>query len=147
LTIDWNDLLMAFEEFDSSLDIESQHFLDTQTGEIIFVSSEADDYEEMSDRVESDLIERYVEIIPIDSHEHFRIMEDFAASAGNSRVKSRLIDALSRSKPFRRFKEVVHSDEELRKRWFAFRDNAIAEYARDWLETKGIKPNFVREGQ
>ena len=71
-------------------------------------------------------------------------MEDFAASLPESRVQSRLRDALSRNKPFRRFRDVVHTDLALRDQWFAFRDEALAQHARDWLATLGIEAELKR---
>ncbi len=65
-------------------------------------------------------------------------MEEFTLSLPESRVRQRLIEALSRSKPFRHFKDAVHRDLELRDRWFEFRDKAYAAIARDWLAAQGI---------
>ncbi|EDY19118.1 hypothetical protein CfE428DRAFT_3295 [Chthoniobacter flavus Ellin428] len=118
-------------------------YLDSETGEILELLSEWEDYEELSERIEGDP-DRYYEINALDSHESFRIMEGFAESLPESSWKSRLIDALSGNKPFRRFKDAVHSDLQLRDQWFAFQQQALKKHARNWLETLGIEPEFVR---
>ncbi len=72
------------------------------------------------------------------------MMENFAAWLPDSGLKSRLLDALSRHKPFRRFKDVVHSDAALRDQWFAFRDDAHEQHLRNWLEAEGIEAEILR---
>lgn len=76
--------------------------------------------------------------------ESFRIMEDFAAALPESKVKDALRDALSRTKPFRRFKDVVHGDLAVRDRWFSFREDAIARLASDMLSVRGIEAEWIR---
>jgi Uncharacterised protein family (UPF0158) len=71
-------------------------------------------------------------------------MEDFAESLPASSWKSRLIEALSRNKPFRRFRDAVHADLKLRDQWFAFQREALKAHARHWLKRLGIEPQFVR---
>lgn len=144
LTIDFEELLLALEGFGEVLGEPIQNFLDTETGEIIPLHADFDDTAKLRERIEADLGERYRRIEPLESHESFRIMEDFAASLPESPLRSRLLDALSRNKPFRRFREVVHSDLALRAQWFAFRDDALARYASDWLEAEGIKAELHR---
>ena len=141
LRIDFEELLLAFEGFPSE---EIEHYLDTETGEIIPLHDDFDDAEELRDRIDAGLGERYRRIEMMEPHESFRIMEDFAASLPESPLKSRLFEALSRNKPFRRFKDVVHSDLAVRDQWFAFRDDALARYAQDWLESLGIEAESRR---
>ena len=71
------------------------------------------------------------------------IRTEHRGEAIRPREESRLLDALTRAKPFRRFKDVVHSDHALRDQWFTFRDGAYERYARDWLEAYGIEPEWT----
>jgi hypothetical protein len=146
LKIDWSQFQEALEGFESFTGEEISHFLDTETGEIHMLFPDSEDDEELSERIDADSGKRYLPIEPLDSHESFQVMEDFVISQPESPLKSRLLDALSRNKPFRRFKDIVHSDLALRDQWFAFRDPAYERYARDWLEVNGIEPEFVRPG-
>lgn len=141
LKIDFDELLLALEGFGSE---GMEYFLDTQTGEIIPLHDDFDDSEEIRERIDADVSERYRTIEQPEAHESFRIMENFAATLPESALKSRLCDALSRHKPFRRFKDIVHSDVAVRAQWFTFRDDALARYARDWLEALGIEAELQR---
>jgi len=136
LKIDFEELLLALEGCPGE---EIETYLDTETGEILLLHDDLDEVEEIRERIEADLSERYRLIEPMDSRESFRIMEDFAVSLPESEIKSRLFDVLARGKPFRHFKDTVHSDLSLRDQWFAFRHDALAQYARDWLESIGIQ--------
>ena len=98
----------------------------------------------MSDRIDEEP-DRYHQIEPLISRQSFQIMEDFAESLPASSWKSRLIDALSLNKPFRRFRDAVHADLKLRDQWFAFQREALKARARHWLKSLGIEPQFVRE--
>lgn len=141
LKIDLEELLLALEGFPSE---EIKNYLDTETGEIIPLHDDFEDAEEIRERIEAGLGERYHRIEPLEARESFRIMEDFAASLPETGIKSRLHDALTRNKPFRHFKDAVHSDLALREQWFAFHDDALAQHARDWLESLGIAAELLR---
>ena len=119
LKIDFEELLLALGE-------PIENYLDTETGEVIPLHDDFDDAAELRERIDANLGDRYRSIEPLESHESFRIMEDFAASLPESRRKPRLFDALSRNKPFRHFRDIVHADLALRDQWFAFRDDALA---------------------
>jgi hypothetical protein len=144
LKIDCSQFLEALEGFEGPTGEEISHFLDTETGEIHMLFPDSEEDEELSERIDEDSGRRYLRIERLDSHESFRTMENFSISLPESSLKSRLLDALSRNKPFRRFKDVIHSDLALRDQWFAFRDRTYERYARDWLEVKRIEPEFVR---
>lgn len=141
LTIDFEDLLLALEGFAGE---NMEHYLDTETGEIIPLHDDFDDAEEIRERIEAGFGEHYLAVETVEAHESFRIMEHFAASLRESQLRTRLLDAMSRNKPFRRFKDIVHSDLALRDQWIAFRDEALAQYARDWLASLGIEAEWLR---
>ena len=140
LKIDLEELIMALEGWGSD---QFRHFLDTETGEIIALIEDAEDYDEWCDKIDAAEPGRYCEIDKLASHQSFEVMEQFAVSLPESRDRRALIEALSRNKPFRRFKDAVHASLELRDCWFAFRDRAFAALARDWLEGEGIEPEWI----
>lgn len=144
LKVDLEDLLMALESSQGFGTMPIQHFLDTQTGEILMLHDDFEDADEVAEQIDSAEFGRFARIEPLESHESFRIMEDFVESLEGSRMKERLLDALSRNKPFRRFKDVVHSDLGLRDDWFAFQREALTKYARKWLAGIGIEPEWTR---
>ena len=119
---------------------QSTSYLDTQTGEIVALIEDAEDYDEMCDTIDNAEPGRFLMIERIESHASFEVMEDFARSASQLRSRDRLLRALSQSKPFRRFKDEVHSDIKLRDEWFAYRDRAYTELARAWLAEHDLEP-------
>ena len=144
LKIDFEELLLALEGFGDPIGDPIENYLDTETGEIISLHDDFEDAAELRERIDADLSERYRNIEPLESHDSFRIMEDFAVALPESRLKTRLFDALSRNKPFRHFRDIVHADLAQRDHWFAFRDEALAQHARDWLESLGIEAEPLR---
>lgn len=136
LKIDFEDLLLAYEGFSGG---EVEHYLDTETGEIVMLHPDMEDAEELREQIDSGFGEQYLAVGKLESRESFQIMEEFVAALPASRRRSELVEAISRNKPFRRFKDIVHSDLALRDEWFAFRDDALASHARDWLKAHGIE--------
>lgn len=142
LKIDFGEFQLALEGFDSVGGELVGHFLDTETGEILVLCRDWEDYEELSLRLDAGLGDRYRRIERLESGERFRIMQDFADALPESALRSRLFDALSRNKPFRRFKDIVHSDLALRDQWFAFCDDTHTQHVREWLESEGIEADL-----
>jgi hypothetical protein len=118
---------------------DSNSYLDTATGEILFTGDGAE--EEAPQDIDDN--PRYLWIESIESHESFRIMEDFVATLGDANAAARLADALSRPKPFRRFKDALQDYPALRQAWFAFEGAAHASLAQAWCEANGIEVEWV----
>ena len=76
---------------------------------------------------------RYNEVPRDEGHVGYGDMEAFIESMKTGRVRDRLSDAISRGRPFRRFKDVLAQDPEERERWFAFRDSRVRERIIEWL--------------
>lgn len=72
----------------------------------------------------------YVVFEEIETHESFRIMEDFAHSVDNNRLRDSLLDILQMKKPFANFKWKIDSSGKYREQWFAFRDQRYF----DWVK-------------
>ena len=71
-----------------------------------------------------------VRLTGMGSRESFQIMEAFAETVSDPHLQQQLLDALSRSKPFRRFKDIVDDADAYRQRWFDFRDEKWIEWTR-----------------
>ena len=128
-------------EYDDSLGL-SEYWFDTVTGAVLFVTTDLEEDKELRDQIVENVADRFASIDPIDSRDQFQIMEDFVRSLPATPVRERLESALAGRKPFRRFKDSL-GDEEVRKRWFAFHDEAVRQYAIAWLEDRGIQPEGV----
>ena len=131
LKISLDELCEAME--DSSY--ENEHFLDLETGEILFVSEYMDDEdsEKLKERIEEDF-ERYERIPKAESHEGYQDMVDFIATVDNERLVELLEVAINGKGAFRRFKDVLLNYPEERERWFQFKDERMEERALEWLD-------------
>lgn len=137
LKIDRDDFVQALTfHFELS---DSNWYLDTETGEILFTGDGAE--EEPPQDIDDN--SRYLWIEPIEAHESFRIMENFVASVSDVKAAVRLTDALSRPKPFRRFKDEQLDYPELRQAWFAFEGAAHESLALARCEANGIEVEWV----
>jgi hypothetical protein len=155
IRIDIEELTIALS------DHSSEWVLDTQTGNLLMRSwAELPEFreelglpvraeDEMDDDVfEEDVLddERFVGIDPIESHEGFGWMEDFAMSQEDPRVREHLLDSLDRPKPFRRFKDALTAFPQVREAWFRYEDEKLREQARAWLEFQGIDAELYDAG-
>ncbi|WP_297090987.1 UPF0158 family protein [uncultured Draconibacterium sp.] len=59
-------------------------------------------------------------IEPMESHDSFKIMENFVDEIKDTNIQEKLINALNRKKPFANFKYLVE-DSDYRQHWFDFR--------------------------
>lgn len=130
---------------------ESVPYLDPDTGEIVDVT------DEMRRRVENDELENIPqwmrEDIPkvravlesgrflrlpskFDVHE-WAIMDQFSRGQKDDRLREELLDAIHGAGAFRMFKRTIRRLG-IEKAWFQFRDQAIKEIAREWLEEHNL---------
>src|SRR3974390_1030757 len=126
---------------------ECASFLDPETGEIITVTEEERDLVEEESR--EDVPEWQREMLPkiraalesdrflelpdrFDIHE-WSIMEEFSRAQGSERIRHKLADAIHGAGAFRIFRTAIRRLG-LERSWYQFRDEAVAEIARNWLE-------------
>jgi uncharacterized protein len=141
LPVDLDELATALEHYDGDLGL-NEYWFDTMTGAVLFVTTDLEEDKETRDQIAGAVADRFVRIDPIDSHDGFQVMEEFVRSLPASPVRERLEWSLDGPKPFRRFKDSL-GDEETRKRWFAFRGEALRQYAIEWLVDLGVQPEGV----
>jgi len=131
---------------------ESDSYLDPDTGEIVYVT------DEMRDMIEDDELDdappwmredlpkvrealasgRYLSLpTKFDVHE-WAIMEEFSKGQENSRVRNELLDAIHGSGAFRLFKSSIRRLG-IEDTWYRFRDEAIRNIAREWLEENNLQ--------
>ena len=110
---------------DGSMGAES--YLNLDTGDVVLPGFEED--LDMSDIEEGN----YASIDHLESYESFQHMEDFAYALPEGKARTKLEQALIRSKPFRHFRDVLKSFPEEREAWFAFKDEAMRAVVIRWL--------------
>jgi len=132
---------------------ESRTFLDLRTGNAISLETsllaqleEGEALDDLPDWQKDDIAiaeavladdPNWIEVEPVESHESFRIMEDFVAQLRDEDASEVLLRALEGKKPFRRFKDALAGS--VREQWIAFENSAQERFARQWLESMNIE--------
>ena len=127
-------------------------YLDPETGEIILVTEEeralAEDgswaeapawQREQMPKIRAALEgDRWLELPDrFDIHE-WAIMEGFSRSHNSERVRRELLEAIHGAGAFRSFRSAIRRLG-LDQNWYQFRDEALADIARRWLEEHNLK--------
>jgi len=129
---------------------ESPCYLDLETGSVVFLSTDIQSAA-TGDKPVEDLSEwmrgGVTALRRIDAGEtnfiglpdrfeidEYDMMRDFAYSVEDADVSAELLDAISGAGAFRMFRSTVHR-RRIEKQWYAFRDDAYKQIARDWCES------------
>jgi hypothetical protein len=91
-------------------------------------------------RIESGESDRFAIVPPIESHEAYRWMRDFADSVSDDAARNRLSRALDGRSPFRRFREAMAGDRRLEHKWRQFEADCQHETIVEWLDSIGVEP-------
>ncbi|NBB91347.1 MAG: GNAT family N-acetyltransferase [Spirochaetes bacterium] len=125
--------------------MEDQHeefMLDTETGNLLTVE-EMEEMEAVEEQAE-EKPGRYVPLPEWTPADGFRLMERFAEELRNPVYQEKLREALSGGRGvFRRFKDTIKEREELERRWYQFKEQAMQGVVADWYndlrETWGLE--------
>ena len=142
--------VISLREIISALEAASDDcssYLDPETGEIIVVTEEdialvEGECEEENPTWQHEMMpkiraalegDRWLELPDrFDIHE-WSIMEGFSRTQNVERIRSELLDAIHGAGAFRAFRSAIRRLG-LEESWYQFRDEALAEIARSWLE-------------
>lgn len=164
LSVDLEELIEAMDQIERDI---NEWYLDTQTGEVLLVGSEAlremdcdeellegetegehrvPDWQqaerELAARIAQDEVDRYRRIPGNASSEGYRLMERFAARVRDPALQEKLEIALDGKGAFRRFKNVLYDYPDERRRWFDYERECKLEWARKWLESLEIESTW-----
>jgi hypothetical protein len=119
-------------------DLCNSYYLNTQTGEVDFLSDYLDTMEEREKRLEEiETSEVYIPIERIPSHEAYQWMEIFVAeivTPKDAQVAEKLSMALVGKGAFRRFKDVLHYvGEEWVQAFYSWRDDQLYKAMKEWF--------------
>jgi hypothetical protein len=138
INIDFGDLCEAFE----ICNVSNHFFIDLEKNEIISVNEEIDDDSEK--KLEEINENKYIIIPERIPNEDFSIMELFIYEIAEKdfQLSDKFHEAIQKSKPFKRFKELLDEHSELKDKWFKFKENSIKNDVINWLfENKIILEN------
>jgi len=144
-----DDLIDALEEQSDAV----FPYLDRETGEVILMTEESlslseaepesiaslPDWqkEEAALAVLIETTDRYLALPGRFELNEWNIMDDFCHEVKQDHIRTRLLDAIHGSHPFRRFKDQIANDG-LWDEWNRFRRQAFGEILRPWCEENGI---------
>jgi len=133
------------EEIAENLDCGMRCYYNLKTGEIktiinfdSWIGADEELWEEELNEIEENLGD-YFEFDPIESHESFQIMVDFAENVNDSRLQHNLINALNRQKPFQNFKWQIDNSGEYRQLWFDFKKMRYIQWVKEQIDFKNTK--------
>lgn len=115
-----------------------EQFVNSQTGEVVFVSSDFrdEDDEELIEEIESS--DYYIRLPDQYEINEYNIMKDFANSLEDNFMKNKLLNVLKNRRPYRNFKdEVLYLG--IREDYFKFREEVYYEMAKEWCHNNRIE--------
>jgi hypothetical protein len=138
VAIDWDGLERAL----TLRSRESEAFLDTRNGDIVWVTRGwSDDHGFADQELDEGLAAgRLVPVLPVPPETEQGWMREFAASLDDGWPRDRLLAALGGPAPDLRFEDALGFFPEDRVRWVAGRNTRLAAVLRAWLEASEIEP-------
>ena len=148
-------VIVSLREIVEAMELPSEEwasYLDPDTGEIVTVTDEdrrlleeAASVEELPDWQQESVAkarevlesERFLPLPDQFEIHEWAIMERFARSRDNAQERERLLSAIHGSGAFRKFRNSIRQLE-IEEDWYAFRQAALEEIARTWLEAHDI---------
>jgi len=123
-------------EIAENLDLGMLCYLHKRTGnlktiidEMRWLGADIEAWEEDMEEIEVNRTS-YVEFEAMNSHQSFEVMLDFMDTLDDAALKVRLEKALSRSKPFRHFKDQIEDQEEGKEKWYAYKKERYIDFVK-----------------
>ena len=82
----------------------------------------------------------YVVVDAIPSRIQYQWVDEFVATIEDPDLKIRVEAAINGKGAFRRFKDILLTSPEERRRWFEYRDQKMRQRIVEWVREKGIEP-------
>jgi len=117
----------TIKEIAEQLDCGFRAFIHKKSKQLLFVPDELnfpdidfDSWEKELTQLENNSGD-YYEIDKWTSRKAFETMNEFAEQVAHQNLQSKLLNALSKNKPFREFKFLIDNDPDYRQQWFDFK--------------------------
>ena len=138
VAIDWEGLERALTRRSR----ESEAFLDTRTGDIVYVTRGwSDDHGFADQELDEGLAaRRLVPVLPVPPETEQGWMREFAASLDEGWPRDMLLAALEGPAPDLHFEDALGFFPEDRVRWIAGRNARLAAVVRAWLAANDVEP-------
>ncbi|MEM6958730.1 MAG: UPF0158 family protein [Myxococcota bacterium] len=129
VTIDWPGLHGAFQM--NMPDVRC--FLSLETGKVLKLPPGDPKLAEVRQQIDS-----YAAVETIPSRIQYQWLDEFIKSVDEGDIRERMEAAINGKGAFRRFKDILLTLPEERRRWFEFRDHKMRERIVDWVRERGI---------
>jgi hypothetical protein len=131
LNIDWPALHSAFQMNMP----EVRCFLSLEDGRVLKVPPGDGKLAEVREQTS-----RFAPIEAVPSRIQYQWLDDFIRAVVDPAVKLRMEAAINGKGAFRRFKDILLTVPDERRRWFEFRDIKMRERIVEWVAEQGVKP-------
>ncbi|MBZ9688713.1 UPF0158 family protein [Clostridium estertheticum] len=157
--IDIEALIETISHEDDNL---GKSFLDTRTGEVIYIPTEVSlalekgtlkedtfdnwlkEFVRVAILISEDNVNRYISTPLIDEDFYIRTMKKYVNSLiSNSDLKQELNKALNSKEPIKKFKHVLMDKQNKTEEWYKYEDNCINEFVRAWLKSNSIELKYL----
>ena len=126
------------ESFDEAVALTDQMVRETQAFQALSEEEQASVLATIKiDYGDSDQFEQ---VPHFDSHQSYEWMSEFIETLAHDELRKRLRDAISRRRPFRRFRDMLEGDQRLERQWLEFEAARQREAIMEWLESIGVEP-------
>ncbi|MEX1192594.1 MAG: UPF0158 family protein [Brumimicrobium sp.] len=95
---------------------------------------ESEPWQDTIDKIENDW-DNYDRFEKMDSTQGFQVMENFAYALTDKEFSDKIIERLSRRRPFQNFKNLIDSSD-YRQSWFDFKKNAYIDFVKGQIDIK-----------
>ena len=129
------------EEISSDLEMGFKVCIHKTTGEILSfpdemrmdIDTDEDAFVEDREKYENNS-DDYIKINTMDSTKSFEIMESFTEQVSDKGLQAKLYDALSKNRPFRRFKDIIDDEDNYRESWFEYKNKKYNEWVTQQIQ-------------
>ncbi|MBU3146352.1 UPF0158 family protein [Clostridium sp. CF012] len=156
------DIEALIETISNEDDNLGKSFLDTYTGEVIYIPTEVTlalekgtlkedtfdnwlkEFVSIAILISEDTVNRYLSTPIVDDDFYIGAMKKYVNSlTSNSDLKQELHRVLNSKEPIKKFKHVLMDKENKTEEWYKYEDNCINELVRSWLKSNGIEPKYL----
>ena len=121
------------------LDMGMLCFYHKTNGELVYYPDELEfsgfeeDWVEETSKIEA-APDDYFELKKMDGRKAFKVMERFVSDITHIPTHNKLIDAITRKKPFANFNHLISYYPDLRQEWFAYKSQSNIDFVKDQVE-------------
>ncbi len=139
------------KEIAEQLDCGMKCFYNLKTGELEYFpdennhssfDAEESPWKEIKDKIDEEP-DDYLMFEGMDSHESFRVMENFISEIPLQIIQVKFEVAIQRKKPFQQFKYLLLDFPDLRENWFAYKAQSLIDYVKEQVDVY----NFGKEDE